>query len=157
MRTVCCCDGEGAGALVERLLARLPGVTMLVLLHCIDSGPEQDVHMIQERLLHHHPPERHTAEMTATQEARAVAILEEAARAALASGYRGELQTRTLHGRPEHELVRALEELGADMVGLFPRPPSRQQHPGPHSLGHVARYIVDHAPCDVLLLRGDAA
>jgi nucleotide-binding universal stress UspA family protein len=26
------------------------------------------------------------------------------------------------------------------------------RHPGPHSLGHAARFVVDHAPCDVVLV-----
>ena len=30
-------------------------------------------------------------------------------------------------------------------------------HPrlGPASVGHTARFVIDHAPCDVLLLRGE--
>jgi hypothetical protein len=26
------------------------------------------------------------------------------------------------------------------------------RHPGPHSLGHAARFVVDHAPCNVVLV-----
>jgi nucleotide-binding universal stress UspA family protein len=26
-------------------------------------------------------------------------------------------------------------------------------HIGPESVGHIARFVLDHAPCDVLLLR----
>jgi nucleotide-binding universal stress UspA family protein len=26
------------------------------------------------------------------------------------------------------------------------------RHPGPHSFGHAARFVVDHAPCDVVLV-----
>jgi nucleotide-binding universal stress UspA family protein len=26
------------------------------------------------------------------------------------------------------------------------------RHPGPHSIGHAARFVVDHAPCDVVLV-----
>ena len=25
------------------------------------------------------------------------------------------------------------------------------RHPGPHSIGHAARFVVDHAPCTVVL------
>ena len=25
------------------------------------------------------------------------------------------------------------------------------RHPGPHSIGHAARFVVDHAPCSVVL------
>jgi hypothetical protein len=29
-------------------------------------------------------------------------------------------------------------------------------HPGPHSLGPTGRYVLDHAPCAVLLIWPDA-
>jgi nucleotide-binding universal stress UspA family protein len=157
MRLVCCCDGDGSDALIRRSLARLGAVSTLVLVHCIDSGPEHDVHFIQDRVLHHHHHhlhERHEAEMAESLQGRAVTILEEAAVAARAAGFVGDLQTRALHGRPEREIVHLLGEEGADAVALFPRPPARQHGSGPHSVGHVARFIIDHAPCDVLLLRG---
>lgn len=157
MLLVCCCDGEGSDALIHRALARCGDVATVVLVHCIDSGPELDVHFIQERVFHHHHHhlhEQHTAAMAESLQVHAAAVLEAAVAAARAAGFAGDLQTRALHGRPEREIVRLLAEENADAVALFPRPPSRQQESGPHSVGHVARYIVDHAPCDVLLLRG---
>ena len=49
-------------------------------------------------------------------------------------------------GRPEHAVVDAATEF--DLLVL-----SRTNlHPGPHSLGHAARFVVDHAPRAVLLV-----
>lgn len=57
-------------------------------------------------------------------------------------------------GRPEQEIVAAAREWPADLLALCTR---RQDNapppPGPHSLGHVARFVIDHAPCPVLLKR----
>jgi nucleotide-binding universal stress UspA family protein len=49
-------------------------------------------------------------------------------------------------GRPEREAVEAAR--GADVLVV-----SRATlEPGPRSLGHAARFVVDHAPCRVLLV-----
>ncbi|MEV4560699.1 universal stress protein [Kitasatospora sp. NPDC049285] len=51
-------------------------------------------------------------------------------------------------GRVEREVVAAAE--GAELL-LLARDGSRS-HRGPHSLGPAGRYVVDHAPCPVLLV-----
>ncbi|MFD4725257.1 universal stress protein [Streptomyces seoulensis] len=51
-------------------------------------------------------------------------------------------------GRPEREVVAAAE--GADLLVLA-RDGDRTRL-GPHSLGPAARFVVDHAPCPVLLV-----
>ena len=49
-------------------------------------------------------------------------------------------------GRPEHAVVDAATDF--DLLVL-----SRTNlHPGPHSLGHATRFVVDHAPRAVLLV-----
>jgi nucleotide-binding universal stress UspA family protein len=55
-------------------------------------------------------------------------------------------------GRIEHEVVAAAGT--ADLIVLA-RDEDRA-HRGPRSLGPTARYVVDHAPCAVLLLWPDA-
>ncbi|MFJ4984248.1 universal stress protein [Streptomyces sp. NPDC088732] len=55
---------------------------------------------------------------------------------------------RELTGRVEREVVAAAE--GADLLVLA-RDGDRS-HLGPHSLGPAARFVVDHAPCPVLLV-----
>ncbi|MEU6578653.1 universal stress protein [Streptomyces sp. NPDC046805] len=56
-------------------------------------------------------------------------------------------------GRIEREVVAAAE--GADLLVLA-RDGDRT-HLGPRSLGHASRFIVDHAPCPVLLVWPEAA
>jgi nucleotide-binding universal stress UspA family protein len=58
----------------------------------------------------------------------------------------GRAERLTVAGRPEHAVVEAAA--GFDLLVL-----SRTNlRPGPHSLGHATRFVVDHAPCAVLLV-----
>ncbi|MGW3493790.1 universal stress protein [Streptomyces sp. NPDC001020] len=57
------------------------------------------------------------------------------------------------HGRIEREVVAAAE--GADLLVLA-RDGDRT-HLGPRSLGPASRFVVDHAPCPVLLIWPQAA
>jgi arsenical pump membrane protein len=57
-------------------------------------------------------------------------------------------------GRPEREIVNSATEWAADLVVICPRSPQSAGPPlGPKSVGHVARFVLDHAPCPVLLVR----
>jgi nucleotide-binding universal stress UspA family protein len=57
-------------------------------------------------------------------------------------------------GRPEREIVNSAAEWQADLVILCPRAEyGGKPTIGPKSVGHVARFVLDHAPCPVLLVR----
>ncbi|WP_426512462.1 universal stress protein [Dactylosporangium sp. McL0621] len=53
-------------------------------------------------------------------------------------------------GRTEHEVVAACNDLGADLL-VVARDGDRTRV-GPRSLGRHTRFVVDHAPCPVLLV-----
>ncbi|MEU9736755.1 universal stress protein [Streptomyces sp. NPDC048002] len=55
-------------------------------------------------------------------------------------------------GRVEHEVLRAAE--GCDLLILARD--GDPAHRGPHSLGPAGRFVVDHAPCPVLLVRPES-
>jgi hypothetical protein len=79
--------------------------------------------------------------------AQAAAALLEAAAARL-----GRPATRTVRvGRVEREVVAGCE--GATLL-VCARDGDRTRL-GPHSLGHHTRFVVDHAPCAVLLIWPD--
>jgi len=66
----------------------------------------------------------------------------------------GELKLNVGAGRPERVIVSYLAETKAGLCVLSRRPVwTQNRESGPHSVGHVARFVVDHAPCPVLLLR----
>ncbi|KIF76905.1 universal stress protein UspA [Streptomyces sp. 150FB] len=54
------------------------------------------------------------------------------------------------HGNVEHEVVSAAADADADLL-ICARDGDRTR-PGPHSLGRAGRFVVDHAPCPVLLV-----
>ena len=56
-------------------------------------------------------------------------------------------------GRPEQEIVAAAGRLNVDAVVLCARPRAGVTESGPRSVGHVARFVVDHSPVPVLLVR----
>ena len=49
-------------------------------------------------------------------------------------------------GRSEHVVIAAAAD--ADLLVVA----RANRRPGPHSFGHAARFVVDHAPCAVLLV-----
>ena len=59
----------------------------------------------------------------------------------------------TAQGRPEQEIVAAAGRLPADVVVLSARPRTGPTEAGPRSLGHVTRFVVDHSPVPVLVVR----
>ncbi|HEY5095218.1 MAG TPA: universal stress protein [Candidatus Eremiobacteraceae bacterium] len=66
----------------------------------------------------------------------------------------GEITLNVGSGRPERVIVSYLAEMKAGLCVMARRPDWKQNRDsGPHSVGHVARFVVDHAPCPVLLLR----
>jgi nucleotide-binding universal stress UspA family protein len=66
-----------------------------------------------------------------------------------AAGRLGRASTaRTLSGRPERALVEAAA--GAELLVLARD--GELERLGPHSLGPVTRFVVDHAPCPILLV-----
>jgi nucleotide-binding universal stress UspA family protein len=63
-------------------------------------------------------------------------------------------ETLLRQGLPELEIVNAAAEWRADVILICPRAEyGEPPHIGPRSVGHVARFVLDHAPCPVLLLR----
>jgi nucleotide-binding universal stress UspA family protein len=84
------------------------------------------------------------------REARWTAMSGEAAASLLSDAARRlgrPAQTVSAHGRPEDAVIEAAQ--GADVLVLVRD--GREQTPGPHSIGHATRFILDHAPCTVVL------
>ena len=167
MRVLCCLDGTNAeqiGKALEMLSAIQP--LTVGMLHVIDTGPRKDIDLVRERFLrppmhpphpppHPPPPPMHPPhhipreeEMSEAERASAQEILNEG------RGYFASAETLERQGRPELEIVNLAAEWRADLVVVSSRAVYRERREiGPKSVGHVARFVVDHAPCPVLLLR----
>jgi nucleotide-binding universal stress UspA family protein len=155
-----------AGAEDPAIVAELAGLLgpdgtslEVTLLHVVDSGPRG--------LLPIGPGPRRgpwPAPRNAPIEGRLTAAEDEGATALLAAwhdrfaaGIPGSTITSELRrGEPEHEIIAAAAASQTGTIVLAARPRSGPTDPGPRSLGHVARFVIDHAPVPVLLVRRSA-
>jgi nucleotide-binding universal stress UspA family protein len=155
MNVLCALGARDSAALIERLLEYVPHAGLeLLLLFVIDEGPRHDLARLRGPL-HRGPrlnPERRT-QMDEAELRQSDASLAEAR--AVAERMPGiTATTRRMHGNPERTIVEVASADNVDLVVVGAREGLREQLlPGPHSVGHVARYVLDHAPCDVLLIR----
>lgn len=150
MKLIVACDGQDT----EPFLAALAGLVQLkdaevYFVHIVDDASEQR----WEQATEHHwlrrrpgPRERSSFEEPAAQSS--LQILQEAMTLS-AEWPVATRQTRELHGKPERMLVRLCLELDADLIALA----QHRIEVGPHALGRCARFVTDHAPCPVLIVR----
>jgi nucleotide-binding universal stress UspA family protein len=152
-----CLSGLDTAEFIERAAPHVPHDRPLVLLYVIDMRPAEDLGYIARRLQARPGMSHMGAEkMSAADEETARVVLEEAEARCRQLGYAGQITVQIRRGRPEQEIVAQAEEaslgIGLVVIGASYK---RGPHPrtGPASVGHVARFVVDHSPCDVLLLR----
>ncbi|HKV57641.1 MAG TPA: universal stress protein [Ktedonobacteraceae bacterium] len=150
MKVLCCLDGTNIEQISNAVKNMLPADQLtLGLIYVIDSGPHGEIERQRERFLR--PPALNPQRSKQIQNAEASAaqdILQEGARFLPGA----ERIQRT--GRPEREIVSCAGEWHADLIVICPRSPlSGGPNMGPKSVGHVARFVLDHAPCPVLLVR----
>jgi nucleotide-binding universal stress UspA family protein len=103
----------------------------VTLLSVSDEGPEPGGLLGR----HHHP--RHPRPPVAADDELLDAAAERLGRAA---------ERLSPPGQPEHAVVEAAEDFDLLVVSRT------NLRPGPHSLGHATRFVVDHAPCSLLLV-----
>ena len=127
---------------IDAARAVLPSDAELVLLHVSPSDVEALVAGGARSLIGRHPPPPPGPPIRAIAEEEAQALLA-AARERLGRA----AETVSLRGRIEREVLGACAD--ADLVVLAR---DGEQRAGPKSLGPRARFVVDHAPCQVLLV-----
>ncbi|HVB74971.1 MAG TPA: universal stress protein [Ktedonobacteraceae bacterium] len=150
MKVLCCLDGTNSEEISNAVKNMLPASSLTIgLIYVTDSGPHAEIERSRERFMR--APQldpRRRNQMRDAEASAAQDILEEGKR--YLSG--AEIFQRT--GRPEREIVNFAVEWNAGLIVICPRSP-RGGGPniGPKSVGHVARFVLDHAPCPVLLVR----
>jgi nucleotide-binding universal stress UspA family protein len=150
MRVLCCLDGtnvEQVSKAITMLSQTQPPT--LGILHVTDTGPRHDISHIRERFFRSpSPPGPRAHEMQQAESAAAQDILNEGLR------YLHHAEPLHRRGPPEREIVNVAAEWQADLVIVCSRAEyGGKPTIGPRSVGHVARFVLDHAPCPVLLLR----
>jgi nucleotide-binding universal stress UspA family protein len=152
MRVVCAIGQRGGPVLVHRVSAIVGSNLDLLLLHVADTGPRHELEHLAGPLRHGPPARPVEVTLNQAEEAAGQAALSEALEAAHKLGLNAE--TRAERGRPERVIVEVAHQTGAALIVVSARE-GAAGHPlqGPASVGHTARFVIDHAPCDVLLLR----
>ena len=154
MRILCCLDGTNIEELHHAVTDMLASSEQTVgLLYVIDSGPRKDIERTRERFLHPpHLPSPRAEQVSQAEIDAAQDILQEGQQYFKQTGNQADILQRT--GRPEREIVQCAIDWQADLIIICPRAPRYAGPPlGPRSVGHVARFVLDHAPCPVLLVR----
>lgn len=154
MRALCCLDGTNVEQVSKAVGALLRTESRQIgILYVIDSGPKVEMERHRKRLLRSLPPPLPRREqMQQAEQASAQEILEEGSR------FLGGAEMLQRAGRPEQEIVQAAVEWQADVLVICSRSAaSGGPLQGPGSVGHVTRFVLDHAPCPVLLIRPSAA
>jgi nucleotide-binding universal stress UspA family protein len=150
MRVLCCLDGTNAAHMSKAtaMLSKSQSLT-LGLLYVIDIRPRKDIEHTRERFFRDPvlPGPREKAMQQADQDS-AQDILNEG------SAHFTAAEPLQRQGRPEREIVNAAAEWRADLVVICSRAEfDHRPMIGPKSVGHTARFVLDHAPCPVLLVR----
>jgi nucleotide-binding universal stress UspA family protein len=155
-----------AGAEDPTIVAELAGMLgpdgtslEVTLLHVVDSGPRGllPIGPGPRRGPWPKPPDASIQHrMTDAEDEGATALLA-AWQGRFGAGLPGAtITTEVRRGQPEHEIIAAAKVFQAHAVVLCARPRSGPTEAGPRSLGHVARFVIDHAPVPVLLVRRSA-
>ncbi len=156
MRVICAIGQRGGPELVNRLSGIVGDKTECLLLHVIDTGPRHDLEEYLRGPLHRRPDHGeppHEAALKAAEETAGRAAVEEAVIAAQHAGMQAEASVK--EGRPEEIIVQTAKDARAELIVIWAgEGAAGHPHIGPASVGHTARFVIDHAPCDVLLLRG---
>jgi len=150
MRVLCCLDGTNIEHITRALSTLVTAEERTIgLLYVTDLGPHHEIERKREGLLrprHLSGPlyeKMRQAEITSSQD-----ILREGLH------YLPGAQTLSREGNPEREIIQSTAEWKADLIVICPRSPVFGGPAlGPKSVGHVARFVLDHAPCPVLLIR----
>ena len=149
MRLLCCLDGTNVEPITKATTLFSPEGLTLGLIYVIDKGPHHEIEHTRERHFRPPvPPRARELEMVEVEQGSAQEIINEGLR------HLSGAETLQREGRPEREIVNAAAEWAADLIIICPRAEYRDQHKiGPKSVGHVARFVLDHAPCPVFLVR----
>jgi nucleotide-binding universal stress UspA family protein len=135
-------------ATVAEAAAFLPSDADVTLLHVASTEAETVARAARRGLLGRHQPPHAAPALREISEQAAHDLLAEAQ---TRLGRPTRLEAR--RGRVEHEVVAAAELMD---ILVLARDGDRERL-GPRSLGPTARFVVDHAPCCVLLIWPDVA
>ncbi|MBX5489746.1 MAG: universal stress protein [Chloroflexi bacterium] len=155
MRVLMAIGPSGDFTWLARLASLLPAATAEVrLAHVVDVEARREWERARQRFIGRPPlPPHRRGEVEAVERERGRAVLAAAEAGLRRAGYGGVTTQELLADRPERALVALAARWPADLLALRARDAPGHPPTGPGSVGHVARFVLDHAPCPVLLVR----
>jgi nucleotide-binding universal stress UspA family protein len=128
-----------------------------MLLYVVDTRPAEELGYIRRNKFFSGKSFEHRMEQADT--ALAQQVLDEARELCGIAGFSDKIiATELRRGRPEREITHFADEIQADMVVIGARYKGGSVGPitGPASIGPVARFVIDHTRCDLLVIKGPA-
>jgi nucleotide-binding universal stress UspA family protein len=145
-------DGYGIEAMLDELPSLLPlEGHELLFVYVHDTGVRGGMDLVRDRFHGRHLPAERAQTLNAAEREKADSILTEASGLAASRGVVA--HTEAGSGEPGRVLAGLAAERRASLIVIGARSGNGELPPGPKSLGHTARFVVDHSPCPVLLLR----
>ena len=142
-----CVRGFRIEAVLATLRTRLHPSMRWIVLHVVDSGPADEL----DRALDQLPGRGDRRPHVHDRQAQASHNLHLEVRAEIeqwlaAHGRRAEIVMAK--GRPEQEILRVAHDRDVALIAIGDLTP-----PGPRRLPPIAQFVIDHASCDVMLVR----
>jgi nucleotide-binding universal stress UspA family protein len=153
LRVVLCVDGAAPDELLAVAVPLLPELVTWVPTHIVDARARRDLGFLRGGITGAGPLSRLQQQAIDAATAEHTRAVLDAAEASLR---RRALQLEPPQirvGEPGREICAVAATVGASLVVLFASRHGRA-FSGPGSVGHTARFVLDHAPCPVLLVRG---
>jgi nucleotide-binding universal stress UspA family protein len=152
-RVLACVDGTAASQLLQSALPLLGAGARWRVVHVIDTRGRVDLGVLRGGVTGAGPLPAHlVAAIEDAGQERAHRVLAAADAGFTEFGLASDVGVVRV-GEPGREICAAAAGWPADLIVLRASRHGRVE-PGPRSVGHTARFVVDHAPCPVLLLRG---
>ena len=151
-RAILCVDGAAPDALLDAASGLVDASLVWVPAHVVDTRGRRELGLLRSGIPGAGPlsPSQLEAIDTATAE-HTRAVLAAATAGLERRGLRHE-SPQIRSGEPGRELCDIAAAARASLVVLFASRRARAAR-GPGSVGHTARFVLDHAPCPVLLVR----
>ncbi len=182
VKIILCLSGLDTTEFVQRALPLLPARSEVVLIYVIDTRPAEELNYLRRtHLFGSRIGSSRIQNMEAAEREAGLQIINEARAVIGASVSSSSLEVTgevILQGRPEREIVFYIDQNGADLLVIGTRyrsdlnpppisPPPRRRPPeteplprlenkkgrGPQSIGPIARFIIDHVLCDLLIIK----
>jgi nucleotide-binding universal stress UspA family protein len=151
-RAILCLDGAAADTLLDAASGLVDASLVWVPAHVVDTRGRRELGLLRSGIAGAGP-------LSASQLQAIDTATAEHTRAILAAAAAGLERRGLLHespqvrtGEPGRELCTIAAAVQASLVVLFASRRARAAS-GPGSVGHTARFVLDHAPCPVLLVR----